>query len=244
MKNSVRKRCLAVLSGVLMAAAVAALTACGGGGGGNVGEVSDSVWQERLTLNVDACKSCTVTQCIEPKYGKDEIEEYGEYDRRETIYYIDFENEIIHSIEEQERYNNSKKEFTKYSNEEYYFKYKGAYYHWENCNSSQAFVNVGTKAGFIELSEAPANMAAPFSGYARMKTAFKYNAETQSYELAQYGTMKISMQFPDDGGVRMMVDITSATQEEISLTGVDKTTVTVPANVKADIDAFIAAPSA
>lgn len=206
--------------------------------------MSDSVWQERLNFNVDACKSCTVTECTEPKYGKDEIEEYGEYDRTETMYYIDFENEIIHSIMEREWYDNSEKEFTKYSSEEYYFKYKDAYYQWENHNSAQAVVKVGTKAGFIELSEEPANMASSFSGFARMKTAFKYNSETQSYELAQYGTMKISMQFPDDGGVRSMMDITSARQTGISLTGVDKTTVTVPANVKADIDAFIAEQAA
>lgn len=245
MKHSVRKRFLAVLSAALMAVAVVALAACGDkNGGGTSGEVSDSVWQDRLTVSVDACKSCTVTMRMEPKYGKDEIEEYGEYDRDEEIYYIDFENEIMHTIHEDEEYDDSEQVFKKDKREEYYFKYKDGYYRWEKSNSDQANVYKGTKAAFIDQSETPANAASQFSVYAQMKSAFRYNEETQSYDLAQYGTMKISLQFPNDGGVRMIFDATSTTQEVISLTGVDKTTVTVPDNVKADIDAYIAEQAA
>lgn len=245
MKHSVRKRFLAVLSAALMAVAVVALAACNDkNGGGAGGEVSDSVWQDRLSVNVEACKSCTVSECWEPKYGKDEVDEYGEYDRGEAIFYIDLENEIMHSVDEDENYDTSEKVFKKDRDEEYYFKYRGAYYRWKKHNSEQAVVSEGTKVGFIEEAESTANAASEFSMYAQMKSLFKYNAETQSYELAQYGTTKVSLQFPNDGGVRMIVDVTSTLRSVISLTDVDKTTITVPADVKADIDAYIAEQAA
>lgn len=240
----------------VLACGVGVLAACGENGGGGadgvIGQVSDSQWQQYLSVNVEACKNLTFTEKYYNTYSKAEAATYGSWENQTYTCTIDNENEIIHEVRTSERYESATGEFETDTDEEYYFAYKGAYYRWRKDGDSEYDYQTGvttykndvskiTKAEFISQAEDMSNAAlSQATAYKMYKNMFTYNKETASYDLMQMGTMAISMQFLEGGGFRTIMKQNSMTTIENIVTDIDKTTVTVPASVKADVDAYIA----
>ncbi len=224
---------------------VAALAACEDK---DTGEVTDAQWTERLTINLDSVKSGTFTTKSYPTYSKEQAAEYGEWSTHTQTVAIDLVNNILHEVTEEEKYDSGDGTFTTEKSEEYLFSYNNAYYSWrkgyiiEN-GEPQVEVSAITKSSFINRTEATANEFTIFQIYSQpqYKSQFTYDEATKSYILAQYGTVAASLQFLEDGGVRYIASGTSLLKSEIEYSQIDKTVIGVPASVRADVDAYIAA---
>lgn len=231
----------------VLACGACALAACGkeGGKDGFTGEVSDSEWQTYLDINAETCDNLTFTTKNYNTYSKTEAATYGEWENSTSTYEIDHENEIVHLTHAQEQYEPGTQTFTTWNYEEYYFAYQGTYYKWRKGETDQkASVWLITKAQFIEQAEKMSNIGLQqMAAYKTYKNLFKYNKETNAYDLMQAGSMSLSLQFLEGGGVRTILKQNSVTTVENIVTAVDKTEVGVPASVKADVDAFIAGSS-
>lgn len=228
-----------------LAAGVTALAACNDK---NSGQLSDSQWTARLSINVESIKNGTFKTKVYNTYPKEQAAEYGEWRTDTSTYYLDLENEVMYEISESETYdetNDPSDLFDKSKHEEYLFRYNGNYYRWSKTTDhtdQAATVYKITKSDFINATEIIANQFAILSIYSdpMYKSMFKYNKDTQSYDLFQFGTTSDSIKFLDDG-VRLISYSTSILAAETEYSAIDKTSVSVPASVKADVDAFIAA---
>ena len=224
----------------VLACGACALAACGKEDG-FTGEVSDSEWQKYLDINVETCNNLTFTTKTYNTYSKTEAATYGEWENSTYTYEIDHENEIVHGIGTIEQYDPSTQTFTTRNTEAYYFAYRGAYYHWEKSETESNSIWLITKTEFIQQAEGMSNIGMQqMAAYKAYKNLFKYNKETNAYDLMQAGSMSISLQFLEGGGVKTILKENSVKAVENIVTAVDKTEVSVPASVKADVDAYIA----
>lgn len=227
----------------VLACGACALAACGkeGGQDGFTGEVSDSEWQTYLDINAETCDNLTFTTKNYNTYSKTEAATYGEWENSTSTYEIDQKNEIVHVTRAEEQYEPGTQTFTTRNTDAYYFAYRGAYYHWEKSETEPNHIWPITKTQFIEQAEEMSNIGMQqMAAYKTYKNLFKYNKETNAYDLMQAGSMSLSLQFLEGGGVRTILKQNSVTTVENIVTAVDKTEVSVPASVKADVDAFIA----
>lgn len=220
-----------------LAVGITALTACNDK---NTGELTDEQWTARLSINVDSIKSGTIKIHTYNTYSKSQVAEYGEWTSITDTNTFDLENEVLHQVDIDEMYDTVTGTFTTTTSEGYLFRYKNAYYKWYKYSKAEPEITQITKSIFISEVEARSNSIASISAYAQLKSMFTYNKDTDSYDLYQYGTTSASIKFLDDGGVFVTNRGSSILVTETEITNIDKTVVTVPASVKADVDAFIA----
>lgn len=241
-----RKRFVVGLA-ALLSLCLIAFAACGdkdSGSGG--GKVSDKEWAHYFSLVTESTKSITLEETNGSKYGKDQAEEYGEWYKSVLITKIDSENEVMELKRTAEYYNANAEGTDKFVTDHdtnYYFAYKGKYYHYNKRNQNDAQIEEMTKADFTQRVEDMSNQTAMFQSYAQpaMKQAFKYNSDTKTYEMVQMGTMKIGFRFEKNDTFTYIMEQNSLESYEITMRNADKTTVTVPNDVKAAVDAYIAA---
>lgn len=233
-KKRIALLCLALVIGAVMLL----FSACENDKDGLVGKVTDAQWKEKLDINIDACKSCTVKVINGANYDKSAAAEYGEWEMIGDTLKIDFENEILYEALEQEHYVPETATFSKQVYENYYFRYKDNYYKYDKESNS---VSSSTKVEFSQKAETLTNVVSIIRIYAQpqMKMAFNYNDETKCYDLMQMGTMKMSLQFLESG-VKMIMERTSVNKTEESIFDIDNTEVSIPDEIKAKVDEFIA----
>lgn len=220
-----------------LAVGITALTACNDK---NTGELTDEQWVARLSINVDGIKSGTLKISTHNTYSKEQAAEYGEWKSWTFNNTFDLENEVLYIVVIDETYDTVTGTFATSTSYEYWFLYKNAYYKWVQDSKAEPEITQITKSIFISEVEARSNSIATISAYAQLKSMFTYNKDTDSYDLYQYGTQSASIKFLDDGGVFVTNRGSSILVTETEITNIDKTVVTVPASVKADVDAFIA----
>ena len=231
----------------LLSLCLIAFAACGDkGSSSGGGKVSDKEWAHYFSLVTESTKSITLEETEGSKYGKDQAEEYGEWDKSVMISKIDSVNEVIEQKATREYYDANAEGTDKFVTDhdtDYYFKYNGKYYHYDKRNQNEAEINEITKADFTQLVENMSNQTAMIQSYAQpaMKQMFKYNSDTKTYEMVQMGTMKIGFRFEKNDTFTYIMEENSLESYEITMSNADKTTVTVPNDVKAAVDAYIAA---
>ncbi len=251
-----KKRWTLLLAMLVLVASCFAFTACGDGegdaGSDGVpqvrGTVSDSEWQETLSFNYEAAESCTVLIARTPTYSREEAATYGEYDSFESKYNVDSKNNVILLETTTVTYDATTATFETDVDRWWYFAQGGKYYKVYDSNfavetdeTTQKLVcSDSNLASFIEQKELALNLQAMMSIYSEpmFKQVFTYNSETKTYELAQFGTYTLGIQFLKDNGVTLISRPTSITEVRESVYGINKTTLTLPADVIACVNQF------
>lgn len=216
------------------------MAACGDdekGGGG----VSDAEWQAMLDFQPENYTSYTVATKSYSSYDKSQAEEYGEWENNTVTVSIDKTNQIYVRVNKRETYNTASGEFDVSTNTTYGFQYRNNYYTWYKQDGYEtAQVNISSKADFISELESFDVMTNSLQAYAQpaMKSMFKYNSSTGSYEL-NYAGQSVSLKFNDDS-VRLIFKETSIYANEIEISKKNETVNTIPNAVKTDVDNYIA----
>ncbi len=219
------------------------LVACGDDENGAGGGISDSQWSSVLNFDAEKYNNYTIVRKDYNTYGKDQVEEYGEWSMRVNTIKIDMQNELYSDSDEYEHYKTDAQDFVTENNMEYCFKYNQAYYRWDNSYSYEsAYISSLTKADMINKMESYNHITDMFQAYSQpaVKALFKYNSKTGMYETSQLGMMNLSLQFLEGNGIRIVMKENSIKASEIIVKDINKTTITVPNNVKTDVDAYIA----
>ena len=232
----------------VFAAGMISLAACGNKDGDGV-EVSDSEWSKFLNIDIEKYDSVTITRRDYYTYGKEDVDEWGEWEDRTETTKVDNKNQILYKYDNYERWvdsaNDGEGGFVTETREEYYLSYKGAYYNWykSSYNYNEVRVEKITKADFTTRLEWAADDASILQMYASMKQMFKYNKDTGMYEMSAMGS-KLSIQFSDNGDVKMIAQDSSIEMYELSVSNTNSTTISVPKSVYDAIDAYIAEQAA
>lgn len=246
------KRAAILIATAVLACGAVAFSACESGSGSDGGvKVSESQWQERLTIEIESYDSLTVTSSEYSTYPKEQAAEYGNWELNKEITQVDNKAQIICYTIEREKYSPDDKNavdgFVKTTTTEYTFCYNEKYYSWNESDKDYSWNPYGvtelTKAEFIRTIESVSSEFAMLSMYANEQVykTFNYNSKTNTYEIVQGGGFSMGIQFPKSGGVKLINQMTSIEKYELSIEKLNSTTVTVPKQVYDDVDAFLAA---
>ena len=228
------------IGAIALALAMTAIAGCNlqGDRDGVLGEVSDSQWQQLLSIDIEDCASATVEEYFRNVYGKDEAEEYGEWSSDYTQTMYDRDKQILKEVKRYESYDPTKEsKFATHETVTYWFAYNGKYYSVESET-----VNEITKAEFIRLLDNATSDVTVMKVYSdpSMRSNFEYNKETKMYEYsANIGsTMRIGIQFYENGGVRF-INTMSIEEMETRVYGFNSTKVEIPQEIFDLVDAYI-----
>lgn len=240
MKKLSKILALGVATVTAFSMATMGLAACGDDD--SDGGVTDAQWQAVLNFSAEKYNNYTIVQKYYNTYDKNQVEEYGEWESTTRTIKIDLKGELYSEIEQHESYDADQAQFETRTDTKYCFKYGQAYYDWTKWHGNEsASISSMTKASLIERLERYEDITAIFQAYSQpsMRAMFKYNSSTGMYDMSQMG-VTVSLQFLDDNGVRLVNKQNSIQASEIIVKDINKTTVTVPNNVKTDVDAYIA----
>ncbi len=224
------------------------LGACGGSSSGDGGvKVSNTEWTQRLTIDTESYDSFTFVSDSFNTYSKEEAAEYGEWEQYTYTYKVDNTAEILLESRVHEYYSPNDADavngFVKDTSESYLFKYNNKYYSWYEDDDAENYSNVreATKAEFISETESFSSELAVLQAYSQpeMKAAFNYNSDTQTYEIMT-GAVTMGIQFPKNGGVKLIEQFTSIDCIEISISNLNSTSVTVPQKAITDVNGYVA----
>lgn len=244
------KRAAILIATAVLACGAAAFSACESGSGNDGGvKVSESQWQERLTIEIESYDSLTVTDSCYSTYPKEQAAEYGEWDSYKESTQVDNKAQIMCYTSERESYSpnstNTVNGFVKTTTTKYTFCYNEKYYSWSKQDEDWRPYGVTelTKAQFINEIDMVGSEFAMLSMYANEQVykTFNYNSKTNTYEIVQGGSFSIGIQFPKSGGVKFINQMSSIEKTELSIEKLNSTTITVPKQAYDAVDAFLAA---
>ncbi len=236
---------------VLAAAAISAtlaLAACDKDKDPAKGTVSDSEWQSRLSFDLGASNSYTVTYKDYSAYPKSQAAEKGTWnDSGETIK-VDNVNKIIYSVSDSTVYRPNDSAavdgYVTTHSETYYLKYKDGYYAYYDVENPYAggYTENDFNSEIVSLKNHTSMINAySFPG---MKSQFKFNSSLGCYEITtpniiQQGNITSQLYFITEGIRLHAINEYEEHDSEYWVTNINSTTVTVPQKVYAAIDAYI-----
>ncbi len=248
-----------LLALLLLIVGCVSFTACGSDGESNgdgmsiAGKVSDDEWKELLSLNFEAAKSFTVKSTYKSTHSESQAQEYGEYYDNVSTTYVDSVNEIIYTYDEDYMYDETDEKCYHSYHKNYTLKHNGKYYsvsYYDNTEEEPESTpkwtcNEITKADLTREIEYISNEFAIFNAYSdpMMKEyVFQYNSETKTYEMnASFGSFGYGLQFLDNGGITLLMQLDSLTKTAQTFYDVEKTTVSAPnADALKAIDDYVA----